>query len=730
MTRLNAINIPDAPQTPRQTVTDIVHGVAIDDHYRWLEDGRSSATQAWTEAQNQRTEAVMQQLPVREKISKRLTELMSQETVGSPQLCGNQLFYMAHLQGKSQPVLMVAAVDEVAAIDDLKSPPANRAHGGHSGRILVDPNTESQTGIVALDWWRPSDDGSMLAYGLSEGGDEWSVLHIVDVATGKLLPEKIARTRYAGVTWQKDNKGFYYGRYPQPGTVPPGEENYNRHIFYHRLGTDPAGDPKIYGEGRARELSFGTSFSEDGRYLLLHVSHGWRRTDLYFRDETDLADQVDPAGPAGRFISIVEGVDAHFGGRIIGETLYALTNYQASRYRVVAIDLNNPAPANWRTIIPESDDLTIEDVAFAKEHIIISGLKHAVAHLYVYDLHGQLKREIPLPTLGSVTGLTTDLQSDDFYFVFESFLIPPAIYSCTVTNEGACADPQVVLASAQAVDPNLVSVAQEFYHSKDGTRIPMFILKRRDLPVSGDDDNPCPTPTVLFGYGGFNLGKTPTYMPAVVPWIESGGIYASANLRGGDEYGEDWHRAGMQGNKQNVFDDFIAAGEHLIGKGYTDHDHLGIWGRSNGGLLVGATLTQRPDLAKAVACGVPLLDMVRYHKFLIARLWCSEYGNPEDPEAFQWIYAYSPYHHVHEDVSYPAIYTYTAESDTRVDPLHAKKMTALLQHVASIKAAKGPILLQVEADAGHGVGKPLHKIVAEQANMWAFLAWQLGLGAF
>ncbi|MGI5853383.1 MAG: prolyl oligopeptidase family serine peptidase [Bacillota bacterium] len=704
MTRLSAIHIPDAPHTPRKIVTDIVHGVKIDDPYRWLEDGQSPETRAWTEAQNQRTEAVMQQLPARKLISRRLTELMSQETVGSPHLCGNQLFYMAHFQGKSQPVLMVIA------LEDLLSGATSRA------RILVDPNKESQTGIVALDWWNPSADGSMLAYGLSKGGDEWSVLHIMEVATGKLLPEKIKRTRYAGVTWRKDNTGFYYGRYPQPGEVPPGEENYNRHIFYHKLGTDPANDPKIYGEGCAKELSFGTSFSKDGHYLLLHVSHGWRRTDLYYRDETD------SAGTASPFLPLVEGIDAHFYGGIIGETLYVLTNYQASRYRIVAIDLKNPAQNNWRTIIPESDDLTIENVAFAKGHIIISGLKHAVSHLYVYDLHGQLLGEVPLPTLGAVTGLTADPESDDFFLVFESFLIPPAIYRCTAAK-GTPLKPEMVLTSAEAVDPNLVSIEQVFYPSKDGTKIPMFILKRRDLPVSADN----PHPTVLFGYGGFNISKTPTYMPAIVPWIESGGIYASANLRGGSEYGEDWHRAGMQSNKQNVFDDYIAAGEYLISKGYTDHDHFGVWGRSNGGLLVGATLTQRPDLMKAVACGVPLLDMVRYHKFLIAYLWCSEYGNPDDPEAFKWLYAYSPYHHVHEDVTYPAIYTYTAESDTRVDPLHAKKMTALLQHVDSITAAKGPILLQVEADAGHGVGKPLHKIVAEQANMWAFLAWQLGL---
>ncbi|MGI6621266.1 MAG: prolyl oligopeptidase family serine peptidase [Bacillota bacterium] len=692
------VRVPDPPNTPKRVVVDTVHGVKIEDPYRWLEDGLSAEVREWTHAQNARTNAVFRQLPERRQMAQRLLQLMSRDMVGSPVLRGGKLFFTKRIHGKNQPVLMVM---EPPHLQDAKSSP----------RVLVDPNRASAEGIVALDWWHPSPDGSMLAYGLSERGDEWSVLHILDVATGELLPETIERARYAGVTWKPDNQGFYYGKYPKPGEVPPGEENYNRHIFFHKLGTDPENDPKVFGEGRPKEQSYGTSLSNDGKYLLLTVSHGWNSTDLFFRRE-DI--------PGAEFIPIVEGEDASFYGRIIGETLYMATNLEAPKYMVVAVDLNNPAMENWKTIIPESDDMTIDRIEFAKGHIIISGLRHAVSHMHIYTLDGKHVREVPLPTLGTVTGITASLDSSTFYFRFESFLIPPAIYRFGIERDET---PEVVLESATGVDPGLASLEQVFYHSKDGTRVPMFIVKRRGLDLSEKQ----PVPTVLSGYGGFNISRTPEYSPAILPWIEAGGIYASANLRGGSEYGEDWHRAGMLGNKQNVFDDFIYAGKYLIEKGYTDAEHLGILGRSNGGLLVGAALTQRPDLFRAVACGVPLLDMVRYHKFLIAYLWCSEYGDPDDPQAFKWLYAYSPYHNVKENVSYPATYIYTAESDTRVDPMHARKMTALLQDASSRTPSKGPILLTVEADAGHGVGKPLHKVVDEQANIWGFFAWQLGL---
>lgn len=695
------IEIPDPPHTPKKPVIDIVHGVEIADPYRWLEDGESEETRSWTQAQNERTEYVLKQLPTREFFRQRIEELLSQDTVSSPVLRGKRLFYMKRIPSKNQPLLMLVHLDKINV---------SQKDFTIEEKVVVDPNEESETGIVSLDWWYPSPDGTMLAYGLSTSGDEWSVLHIMNVDTGECLPETIERTRYAGVTWKKDNTGFYYGRYPKPGQVPPGEENYNQHIYYHEIGTDPEKDPKVFGEGRPREQSYSTSLSDDGRYLLLTVGHGWNSTDLYFRDETV---------PGSDFIPIVEGEDAIFYGQIRGDTLYMITNFQAPKYKIVKVDLKNPHMDNWVTIIDESPEMTIEGVEIAGGHIAVSKLKDAISHLYTYTMDGQLVREVPLPTMGTITGLAGDLDEPLLFFTFESFLIPPAIYMYDLEKQD---DPIPFIESAKVVDENLASIEQVFYRSKDGTIVPMFILKRKDC-VIGDK----PYPTVLTGYGGFNISRTPTYSPSVIPWIEAGGIYASANLRGGSEYGEEWHRAGMLDKKQNVFDDFVAAAEYLIGKGYTDQEHLGIWGRSNGGLLVGAALTQRPDLFKAVACGVPLLDMVRYHKFLIASLWCYEYGNPDNPEDFQWIYAYSPYHHVQEGVSYPAVYFYTAESDTRVDPMHAKKMTALMQDVASRTPAKGPILLNVESEAGHGVGKPVYKIVEEQANMWAFLAWQLGL---
>ena len=692
------VQVPEPPSTPRKPVIDLVHGTEIIDPYRWLEEGTSPEVQAWTSLQNQRTEYVLKQLPQREFLRKRIGELMSKDTVGSPNLKGKRLFYTKRTEGKNQPVLMYIDMDRLGTSFSFEE------------HILVDPNEESETGTVALDWWYPSPDGSMIAYGLSHSGNEWSTLYVMNVDQRELLPERIERARYAGVTWKKDNSGFYYGRHPKPGTVPPGEENYNRHLFYHKLGTDPKDDPKVFGEGRPREQSYGTSLSDDGKYLLLVVSHGWNSTDLYFRDETASFQEFKP---------IVEGQDAIFHGRIIGETLYMITNFEAPRYKVVSVDLNKPSMENWTTVIPESRDLTIEGAEFVKGHIVLSVLKDAVSYLHIHKMDGQFVKEIQLPTLGTITGLTGDLSEPEFFFAFESFLIPPAIYSCDIDADRA----RPFIESDKAFDQDMAAVEQVFYPSKDGTIIPMFILKPNTCQIGEGK----PYPTVLSGYGGFNTSRTPAYSPSVIPWIESGGIYASANLRGGSEYGEEWHRAGMLDKKQNVFDDFIAAGEYLIDKGYTDRDHLGIWGRSNGGLLVGAALTQRPDLFRAVACGVPLLDMVRYHKFLIASLWCYEYGNPDNAEDFNWIYPYSPYHHVSEDISYPAVYFYTAESDTRVDPMHAKKMTALLQYVSSKTPPKGPILLNVESEAGHGVGKPLYKIVDEQANMWAFLAWQLGL---
>lgn len=695
----NIPEIPEAPPAPKRPVIDNMHGVEIVDPYRWLEDGASAETIQWQEAQNRRTEIVLSQIPQREFFRRRIFEITQEDTLGTPALCKGRLFYTVRKKGAKQSVLCCRDIDETGG---------KMALGPE--RVLIDPNEESSKGIVALDWWYPSPDGKMLCYGLSEKGDEWSVLHVMDVETGTILPDTIERTRYSGVAWKKDNKSFYYGRYPKPGEVLPGEENYHRHIFHHVLGRDPSEDPKVFGEGLPKHDMPGASLSDDGSYLIITVSHGWNSTDVYVRDETH---------PESQFFAIVEGEDAIFQPAVVGDTLYMLTNYRAPRFRVVKVDLKHPQRENWQEIIPEDPEFTLVSFEIVKDHIVISALKDAISHLFVYDLEGQNKREIQLPCPGTIGHMTGHPCSSRFLFTFESFSLAPAIYLYDVdVNDGA----HVLLSSVQPVPADSIEVKQVFYPSKDGTQIPMFILYKKGFKIERD-----PVPTVLTGYGGFNISRTPAYSPTIIPWLENGGIYASANLRGGNEYGEEWHRAGMLDKKQNVFDDFIAAAEYLIAQGYTDAEHLGIWGRSNGGLLVGAALTQRPDLFRAVACGVPLLDMVRYHRFLIAYLWTEEYGNPDDPQAFRWLYAYSPYHRVREGVRYPAVYTYTASSDTRVDPLHARKMTALLQDVSSRCPAKGPILLQVESEAGHGVGKPLHKVVEEQANILAFLAWQLGM---
>jgi prolyl oligopeptidase len=690
------VRVPEPPETPVRKVSDTVHGVTIEDPYRWLEDGTSPETLEWTEAQNKRTEETLSQVEGRDILEKDLTRGLSQELVGSPIVRGRRLFYIKRTEGKNQPVLCVRELS-----------------GGSPERVILDPNKASAKGIVALDWWYPSNDGSMVAYGFSERGDEGSILHILDVDSGETLPERIERTRGAGVTWDADGKGFYYSRYPKPGELPAGEEFYNRHLYHHTLGRNPDEDPKIFGEGRPREEMFSTSLSADSRYLVLTISHGWNSTDILVRE----ASQVTAS-----FTPVVQGIDALFLGRMHNSTLYMLTNYKASKYRVVAVDPSSPGEESWREVIPEDDEMTLTGFRISCDHLVVSAMKDASSRLLVCALDGSGMREVPLPTIGTIGSISAQPESPEVFFEFQSFTLAPAIYRFYIDGSGS---PELVLRSAQALDPSAVETKQVFYTSKDGTRIPMFILYRKGLLDGKGREKR--HPTVLTGYGGFNAAKVPAYSVPILPWILSGGIYASANLRGGNEYGEAWHRAGMRENKQNVFDDFIAAAEYLISEGYTDREHLGIWGRSNGGLLVGGAMTQRPDLFKAVACGVPLLDMVRYHKFLIAYIWASEYGDPDDPEAFRWLYEYSPYHKVRENTEYPAVFFYTAASDSRVDPMHARKMTARLQAVQKVNGTDNPVLLVVESDAGHGAGKPLYKVVREQADMWAFLAWQLGL---
>jgi prolyl oligopeptidase len=673
--------------TKVEPVVDEVHGVKIRDPYRWLEDGGSEDVQRWSEAQNGYLRSLLDGRPGRAEVRARVASLLSIGTLGTPRGRNGRYFYTRREGAdQNQPILYVR--------QGLKG----------EDRPLVDPNRLSPDGTAAIDWWFPSEDGTLLAYGVSTSGDEKSTLRVLEVATGSHRPDVIPHTRYCSVAWLPDNSGFYYTRYPAPGEVPAGEENYHRHVFFHRLGGDPAGDPKIFGEERKPEDMIEIDISPDGRYLVATVFEGWTRSDLYVKD----------LGAEGsRFVPIAEGVDALFQGEVVGETLYLMTNWEAPRYRLFAVDLKKPQRESWRLLLPEGDAV-LKQAAWIGGQIVALYLKDASSRLAVHAADGRRIRDIPLPTLGTVDAVSGRHDGDEAFFGFSSYTVPPAVYRYDLKAGAA------TLWERVKTDVNLsrFEVKQVFYPSKDGTRISMFLVHRKGLKRDGRN------PALLYGYGGFNITLTPAFSRGTVLWLERGGVYAQANLRGGGEYGEDWHRGGMRDRKQNVFDDFIAAAEWLVENKYANPDRLAIYGGSNGGLLVGAALTQRPELFRAVVCAVPLLDMVRYHNFQIARLWIPEYGSAEVPEEFRWLYAYSPYHKVKDGVRYPSVLFTAAESDSRVDPMHARKMAARLQ---AANVSDRPVLLRIETKAGHGVGKPLAKMIDEAADTWTYLLWQVGL---
>ena len=681
------------PVARREEVVETLHGVEVVDPYRWLEDGASEETRAWTAAQNAVTEAALRAVPGRAILERRLQGLLTVGTVSAPEVRGERFFYLKREGEQNQPVLY--------ARDGLDG----------AERVVVDPNALDAEGLAALDWWYPSPDGRRLAFGISRDGDEWSTLRVVEVEGGEVLPDEIGRTRYCSLAWLPDGEGFHYTRYPAPGTVPPGEEEYNDHLFFHRLGANPAEDPKVFGEGRSPQDMILVEASPDGRWLVAIAMQGWARSEVYLRDLT---------WEDAPWVPVAEGIDALFTNPVVtNDRLYLLTNLDAPNYRVVAVDPASPAPGleRWATVVPERSDRVIEGFVLTGGRIVAAELEAAASRLRAYGTDGGEAGEFDLPELGSLNGLNGEEDGQRVVAGFTSFVTPASVLVFDVRSGKRW--PLAPLAPPPGFDPARFTVRQVHYPSRDGTRISMFLVHRKGLALDGDN------PTVLTGYGGFNISEGPGFVAALPAWLEAGGVYALPNLRGGGEYGEAWHRAGMLGEKQNVFDDFVAAAEWLIAEGYTSPDTLGIWGGSNGGLLVGAAITQRPELFRAAICTVPLLDMVRYHHFRIAKLWVPEYGSAEDPEQFRWLYAYSPYHRVRKGERYPATLLTTGEQDSRVDPMHARKMTALLQWASADPAR--PILLRAETQAGHGAGKPLGKRVAEAADEWGFLGWQLGV---
>lgn len=672
------------PQTRVEHVDEDFHGSLIADPYRWLEDGASAEVQAWVAAQNAYTAEVLGTQPGRERLRAALAEALAVGLIAAPQLRGARVFYQRRDGDQNQPVLYVR--------DTLDAAP----------RALLDPNALRADGTVALDWWYASPDGGLLAYGISEAGDEKSTLRVLDVTTGAPLPDTIPHTRYSSVAWLADGSGFYYSRYPTPGAVPPGDENYNQRVFRHTLGADWADDPLIFGAGRDPHEIYGLRLSRDGRWLLINASLGWARNDLYLYDTASA--QLTP---------IVEGIEALFDGTIDGDDLYILTNLDAPNYQLFKTSVAQPGREHWRLIVAESEQV-LQDLRVVGGRLALAYLRDAASRLVIASTAGAVEREVTLPTLGSIEGLSGSADQPTLLLTFASFFVPPTLYRYDV----AAGELAVLDRIDSPLETSAYEVRQVWYTSRDGTRVSMFLMHRRGLQPGGEH------PTLLTGYGGFNVNMTPYFWRSLVVWLQRGGVAALPNLRGGGEYGESWHQAGMLANKQNVFDDFIAAAEWLIAEGYTSPPRLAISGGSNGGLLVGAALTQRPDLFKAVVCRVPLLDMLRYHHFLIARLWIPEYGSAEDPEQFGWLHAYSPYHRVTPGTAYPAVFFTTAESDSRVDPLHARKMAALMQ-AANPNGA--PVLLRIDTRAGHGAGKPLTKVLDEEVEIWTFLGWQLGV---
>lgn len=662
-------------------VEEQIHGVTVQDPYRWLEESETPEASEWIRDQAAYARTYLDTLPTREGIRARMTEILASGFVSTPTEAGGRYFYSRRSDDQNQPVVYM------------------RTGLDGEDQVLLDPNSMSSDGTTTVDWYVPSQDGKLLAYGKSIEGTETSTMYIRDIASGQDLDDVFPKVRFSNPQWLEDGSGFYYSRPRDVESIGPGEELYNRRVYFHRLGRGYEQDPEVFGEGLDQEQIPDAILSDDERYLLLDTFLGWGRNHLYVRNLS-----------TGKTITIAEDGEFSYVGEIVDETLFLHTNAEAPRYRLMAVDLRRPQRANWTTIIPESDAV-LESVSIAGDRIFAVRLKDARSELYSYALDGSDERQVELP-LGTVSALSSKPSKDEAFFSFSSYVKAPTVFRIAVDS----AVPEAWQGVETSVDSDAFEVRQTFYSSKDGTRVPMFLIGKRGLPADGS------VPGLLYGYGGFNIPLTPSYSTWIFPWIEAGNLLAIANLRGGSEYGEEWHRAGMLGNKQNVFDDFIAAGEYLKAEGLVDPERLIIHGRSNGGLLVGAALTQRPDLWRAVVCGVPLLDMLRYDRFRMAKLWVSEYGSAENPEDFEWLRAYSPYHQVKDGSDYPATLIYTADSDSRVDPMHARKMVARLQAATSGDA---PILLRYEQSAGHGRGKPLHKVVDEWADIWSFVFAQL-----
>ena len=685
------------PVTQKVDQTDTYHGIEVADPYRWLEDPNSEETQQWVEAQNEVTFGYLNQLPGRENLNARLTELWNYERYGIPFKRGDResadhpvrYFYYKNDGLQNQSVLYT--------LPALDAEPT----------VLLDPNTLSEDGTVALAGMAISENAQYLAYGLSKSGSDWTEWKVREIATGEDTEDLVEWVKFSGAAWTHDHQGFFYSRYDEPKEESKLEDvNRYQKLYYHRLGTAQSEDKLVYERSDQPDWGFGGGVTEDGRYLIISVWLGTSPKNLLFYK--DLQD------PKAEVVELISKFEAHYS--VIdndGSTFWIQTDLEASRGKVIAVDIANPERENWQTLIPEAEE-TLESVGTLNNQFVADYLKDAYTQIKIFDLNGEFVKDVSLPGIGSAGGFDGDRTDTETFYSFTSFTVPNRVYRYDFkTGESTLfREPNVPF------DPDEYETRQVFYPSKDGTKIPMFITAKKGLELDGEN------PVLLYGYGGFSISLSPSFSVSNLVWLELGGVYAVANLRGGGEYGESWHQAGMKTAKQTVFDDFISAGEWLIDQKYTRAEKLAIAGGSNGGLLVGACITQRPDLFSAALPAVGVMDMLRFNQFTIGWAWESDYGSPQDETEFKALYAYSPLHNLKSDTEYPPTMITTADHDDRVVPAHSFKFAAALQ---AAHKGENPVLIRIETKAGHGAGKPTTKQIEEATDKWAFVARSLGV---
>ncbi|MCF8346281.1 MAG: prolyl oligopeptidase family serine peptidase [Bacteroidales bacterium] len=671
------------PETKKGDVVDNYHGTEVPDPYRWLEDDNSEETKAWVEAQKKVSFGYLESIPFRDELKERLTEVWDYPKMGNPVKRQGIYFYSYNSGLQNQNV-----VYKLNSLDE-------------NGEIFLDPNTFSEDGTVALTNYAVSHDAKYFAYGISRAGSDWQEFFVRDIETGEDLDDHLKWIKFSGISWYKD--GFYYSRYPEPtDNSRLTGSNENNKVYFHKIGTPQSADQLVYADPEHPQRGFNVGVTDDEKYAIITSTESTSGNAFGFKKIEDKT-----------FTWLVDSFEKDYspiGNN--GNILYVITNLDAPRYKLVAINLDDPAKENWSDLIPEREEV-LQSCSFMGGKLIASYLKDAYDVVEVFDTEGTFLHEIEFPGIGSVNGFGGDEQDNVTFYTFTSFNYPPVIYKYNIEENLS----EVFYRTDIDFDSDDYETRQVFFESKDGTKVPMFIVHRKGLRLNGKN------PTILYGYGGFNITYTPSFSSSRTVWLEQGGIYALANIRGGGEYGEEWHKAGTILNKQNVFDDFIAAAEYLIDEKYTSPEKLGILGGSNGGLLVGAVTNQRPELFAAAIPAVGVMDMLRFHKFTIGRYWTTDYGSSDDPEQFEYIYKYSPLHNISKEKEYPAVMVTTADHDDRVVPAHSFKYIATLQEKYT---GNNPVIIRIETDAGHGAGKPTSKYIEEQADQFAFYWYNMG----